>query len=344
MGKESKSIKYDSGAEIRDKEWLCLHRNENLFSNQDWFVKIAIKTLSGANLSYYPDSTCRVLRENLAELYNVNPENVFVGNGADEVLSNLLGLLRSSYDRMSVLDVCFKVFHLLANRFGFELDIIPGDTFETGQTTLIGWTGLAVIDSPNSITSARLTVDSLKDFSSDPKSFLVWDNVYGEFAGDVLREPLTKNIAIVRSFSKFYGLAGMRVGYCIADSTIIDALSNRKDVFNVNVLGQLMAIEALRSRERFEHMSDQMLECRQDLTKRLINLGFHVRKPSGNFLLATHPDFSAEFIQRELHKRKIAVRRFPEEPTTNYIRITIPQTACVERLNDVLNKILKTPR
>ena len=341
MGTEKIVTKYDPGAEISGEGWLCLHRNENLFVSRDWTIDTAKKLVQEAAISTYPGPTCEKLRETIAELYDVNPENVFVGNGSDEVLSDLLGLLRHSYESMSVLDVCFKIYLLLAERFGFRLDILPGNTFETGQISVDGWRGLAVVDSPNAITSTCLSLENLNELASDAHSFLIWDNAYGEFAGDTLPKTIQKNVAVVRTFSKFYGLAGLRIGYCIADGAIVDELLARKDAFNVNGFAQVMALEALRRREEFNSLWYQLLECRQELVTRLRSLGFQVHKPSGNFVLATHPTYSAEFIQRELQKRRVAVRRFQGELTSNFMRITVPPMAGVERLIDALTEVLK---
>jgi histidinol-phosphate aminotransferase len=333
--------KYDPGAEINGNNWLHLHRNENLLIDSDWMIEAAQRLVEKAAIASYPNANSDALRAALAELYAVKPENVFVGNGSDEVLADLFHLLRYSYDRISVPDVCFKIFLLLAERYGYHLDILPGNTFATGQIAVVGWKGLAVVDSPNAITSATAAPETLQALAQDEKSFLIWDNAYGEFAGDMVPQTIQKNVVIVRTFSKFYGLAGLRVGYCIADETIIAELLARKDAFNVNSLAQVMALEALRRRKEFETIRDRLVECRQALVKRLHDFGFQMHPAMGNFALATHPDFSAEFIQNELMQRHIAVRRFGGKLTANYIRITVPPLPGLERLTAALEEIIK---
>jgi histidinol-phosphate aminotransferase len=330
---------YDPGIQAATDEYLCLHRNENLFASREWTVERARELVEEAHISSYPDPTASELREAIAELYHVGSENVFVGNGADEVLSDLLGLMRDRYERLNVLDVCFRIYHLLANRFKYDLSVIPGNTFETGRISARGFRGLALVDSPNAITSNRLSRESLMSLSSEDDSFLIWDNVYGEFADDQVPSRIPENVAIVRSFSKFYALAGLRIGYCLAGASIVEQLLQGKDAFNVNSFAQRMALSALRRRETFCELGKNMRSCRDVLVERLEALAFTVRRPFGNFVLATHPT-SATYIQRELLKRGIAVRWFPGEPTSNYLRITVPPMPGVECLTDALSEVL----
>jgi histidinol-phosphate aminotransferase len=338
------TAKYDPGAQRYDDDWLCLHRNENLFVGRDWTVETASRMVETASISLFPDSTCRKLREAIAELYGVGPENVFVGNGSDEVLSDLFMLLRGSYDRVSLLDVCFRIYLLLAERFGFRVATMPGDTFVTGRISPNGWSGLAVVDSPNAITSAQLNAESLEALSQDERSFLIWDNVYGEYADDVVPATIRKNVVIVRSFSKFYALAGLRIGYCIADKAIVDELLARKDAFNVNGFAMVMALEALRRQEEFRRLGAEMRRCRDELVAGLQARGFRVHKPAGNFVLASHPAHSGERLELELQKRRVVVRRFPGELTSNHIRITVPPPPVLRRFLEVASDVVADVR
>ena len=339
---ETTATKYDAGVQLSGKDWLCLHRNENLFVDPSWAIELTKNMAHRFSMALYPDPECEDLRAAIAELYGVTPENVFVGNGSDEVLADLFALLRDSYSRIGTLDVCFKVYFLLVRRCGYRHETIPGDTFHTGRVAVDDWDGLAVVDSPNGITGVQLNLENLLALKRNDHSFLIWDNAYGEFAGDVPPAQIEKNVVFVRSFSKFYGLASLRIGYCIADRSIIEELLDRKDVFNVNGMAQLMAIEALRRREEFFDLSCQMLECRKALVTRLQGFGFQVHEPSGNFVLASHPVFSGEKIESALLKRSVAVRRFPDGITENHVRITVPPTPGIERLMDALGEVMQS--
>ena len=336
--------KYDPGVEVEGDDVLCLHRNENLFVGREWTVDTARSLVEKAAISSYPDATSLPLREALAELYGVRPDNVFVGNGSDEVLADLLHFLRASHDTLHLLDVSFKVYPLLAERMGYRQEVIPGDTFETGHVDAKGFRGLAVVDSPNGITGSRLPEDELFALARDERSFLIWDNVYGEYAGDELPSPLPRNVAFVRSFSKFFALAGLRVGYCIADADLVGELLARKDAFNVNGFAQTMALEALRRRDSFLALRDRLVECRSELVDGLSRLGFRVKGSECIALLATHPEHPAQLLQDELMKRGIAVRRFSDAATANYIRVTVGPRPVVERFLRSLEEIVNDER
>ena len=342
VGIEATAVKYDAGVQLSGKDWLCLHRNENLFVDPNWAIELTKNMAHRFSISLYPDPECGELRAAIAELYGVSSENVFVGNGSDEVLSDLLALLRDSYERIATQDVCFNVYYLLARRFNYHHVKIPGNTFLTGQLAVEDWDGLSIVDSPNSVTGVQLNHENLLALKKNDHSFLIWDNAYGEFAGDVPPSPIEKNVVLVRSFSKFYGLAGLRIGYCIAHSSIIKELLERKDIFNVNAVAQLMALEALQRREELMGFSSQMIECRNSLVNQLQNFGFQVHKPSGNFVLTKHPTFSGQEIESALLKYNVAVRRFPGKLTENHVRITVPPVAGLSRLAHALEEVLNS--
>ena len=334
------AAKYDPGVQIEAREALCLHRNENLFVSPDWTIKTARDMIERAAIGSYPDANSDSLRTALAELYGVEQGNIFVGNGSDEVLADLLGLLRPKYDSVHCLDACFKVYDMLAERMNFKQEVLPGDTFHTGHIQTENFNGLALIDSPNALTGRSVPKSEILKLANNPEAFLIWDNVYGEYAGDELPTPIAKNTVYVRSFSKFYGLAGLRVGYCIADADLISALLDRKDVFNVNGFGQVMALEAIKRRAEFEVLRDELVACRVELVEKLQNLGFEVPPTNYVAVLATHPDFSAEHLQTELLERKVVVRRFPGEVTANFIRITVSPRETMQHFLQVLAEIV----
>ena len=334
------SSTYDPGVETGPDDVLALHRNENLFVGREWTVDAARELVERAAISSYPDAASLPLREALAELHGVRAEQIFVGNGADEVLSDLLGVLRRDHDTLHLLDVRFGVYDLLAERLGFGTAVLPGDTFATGHVDPAGFAGLAVVDSPNAITASSVAHDELTALASAPGSFLIWDNVYGEYAGDTVPSPLPDNVAFVRSFSKFYGLAGLRVGYCIAREDLIADMQARKDVFNVNSFAQVMAREAVARHAEFVAARDALVEARTELVGLLTGLGFVTKPSEAVAVLASHPDHPGKRLQDALLERGIAVRRFHGPLTADWIRITAAPRPARERLATALESIL----
>jgi len=337
----SQPTKYDPGSQVTEGDHVCLHRNENLFIDDAWGEARLQSSLRNVSLSTYPDPTYLDLRTDLAALYNVEPRNVFVGNGSDEVLADLLALLRERYDSVHLLDACFRVYYMLAARLAYRVEVLPGETFLRDRIEADGAPRLAVVDSPNAITGRLAEPAELRGLAEPEGSFLIWDNAYGEYSDDGFPVPWATNVVLVRSFSKFYGLAGARLGYCIADADLVSELMDRKDVFNVNVFAQTLAREALRRRPEFLPLVAQTIECRELLVSELEALGFAVHPPSANYVLATHPKYDAEAIRAALLERGIAVRRFDGPLTGDHIRITVPRKPVIEHLIDQLTELLE---
>lgn len=334
------SSTYDPGVETGPGDVLALHRNENLFIGADWTLETARALVERAAIASYPDATSLPLREALAAFHSVTPGHVFVGNGADEVLSDLLSVLRDSYETLGLLDVHFGVYDMLAERLGFAIEVLPGDTFATGRLESDAFAGLALVDSPNAITGSSIQRKELLRLAEGEHAFLIWDNVYGEYAGDEVPAPLPDNMALVRSFSKFYGLAGLRVGYCLARPELIEQMLARKDAFNVNGFGQVMAREALRRHDDFAALRDALVESRSKLVERLVALGFDVKPSDAVAVFASHPRASGKLLQDELLERGIAVRRFEQPGTADWIRITVAPVAARDQFLAAVAKIL----
>ncbi|WP_164018682.1 pyridoxal phosphate-dependent aminotransferase [Pyxidicoccus trucidator] len=334
------TVTYDPGVHLEGDGWLALHRNENLFAEPAMLDELARRALAKVTLSAYPHPTSLLLREQLAELYGVAAENIFVGNGSDEVLSELLRYLRPSHEAMWLQDVGYAIHGLLAARLGYRLETLPGSTFSTGRVEPPPGPCLSVVDSPNAVTGHAVRAEEVFALGHAPGSFLVWDNAYGEIAGNALPREVRANVVTVRSFSKFYGLAGARVGYCIGDRALVAELLQRKDAFNVGAFPQAVALEALARREHFVQLARQLHDSRERMVTALRALGFEVRPSHGNFVLARHPAREAAALQQGLAGRRIAVRRFPKDAVRNHLRITVPPAPGVDRLLEALQALL----
>lgn len=282
------------------------------------------------NYASYPDPLSGELRERLAALYGVNASNIYVGNGSDGVLSDILALLRHQYQEINLPQIGYKVYDILASRLNFGVRrYIAG----AGRPDAGSFSGLSVFDSPNAITGSTLAGDLIEAISADTSNFVIWDNCYGDFENKQLRlSNNPANVVLVRSFSKYYGLAGLRIGYCIAASTIVSELDRRKDIYNVNVVAQSMALRALERAPEFEAFSARMLRTRDALQMHLAMLGFDTVEPHGNFIFASHPTVSGAQLQLRLEDRKILVRRFEYPEIADWLRITVPSEANLGRV------------
>jgi len=316
---------YDPGIERVSDNCISLHRNENLFVDQLFLRNLIFHAIEDAPLNMYPDSSSSTLREAIGKYQNCSPENIYVGNGADGVLADLLSYFRDEHDEVGLQPLTYQVYPYLCKKYNYKQKSIN----ETEQI----W----ILDSPNSINGKIFNFSSIKNH---PK-ILIWDNVYGEFTSKDSKPILEKENTIrVHSFSKFFALASLRVGYCIADTKVISKLLERKDIFNVNTLAQKTAVLALQNEEYFNSLKSQMLEAKEKLTHGLIDLGFSISPGEANFIWATHENINMKLLQEELAKAEILVRRFHGAHLENYLRITIPPIQVVNKLLIVSENIL----
>ncbi len=219
--------KYDAGKHVCcGKEYLCLHRNENLFINETFLKKIMSSAFDKASARYYPDPNALQLREKLANKYKVKPSNIFVGNGSDDVLSNLFMYYRGLCDTLNINKIGYLIYRILGERYKYnicflnELKNIDDDT-------------LYAIDSPNSITGEVFNHPEPLEMAIKSNANIIWDNAYGEFASDRIPDNIASNLVVTRSFSKYYGLAGLRLGYCIGSENIINSMLSNSTVVSL---------------------------------------------------------------------------------------------------------------
>ena len=332
---ETMSALYDAGAHVGGKEWLSLHKNENHFVSTKYLYSSLFGNGLLANLAQYPDSQAIELRSRLAKRYGVKIENIYVGNGSDGVLADILTVLHAKHHTINLPEIGYKVYDILARRH--RLRVVryppPPEPLNPGP-------GIWLIDSPNAITGSLFDFGLMSRLSEDPNATVVWDNCYGDFEQFSLDVSALDRIAVVRSFSKYYGLAGLRIGYCICDASLVSALESNKDIYNVNFMAQHLASMALASPEDFRVSADAMIQVRSELREHLVGRGFHVNQSHGNFLFVRHSTKAAPEIKLGLEGYKIAVRHFDFPETMDGLRITVPARNDVSRLLTAIDAVI----
>lgn len=331
-------MSYDAGRHFGGEGWIGLNKNENQFVPHDFF-DAAFRTCASRRPSRYPDSASSLLKRRIADLHGVDPGNIHVGNGSDGVLSDLLLALRKHHSQAHLPEIGYKIYDLLADRhrFGSSRYRQPGQGLAPAP-------GVWLIDSPNAITGGVVDRDRLERMASCDGAFVVWDNCYGDFECERLTMPDLTRMAVVRSFSKYYGLAGLRVGYCIADRALVAEIERGKDIYNVNAMALAAAAHALDKADEFRRFGQRMLDTRNRLAAELARMGFDVCEPHGNFVFVHHHDCHAEVLRAELEQRQIGVRRFDYPEIRDWLRITVPNEADFELLVDSLDQSLAQHR
>ncbi|MCF8107666.1 MAG: histidinol-phosphate transaminase [Desulfohalobiaceae bacterium] len=332
---------YTAGLSIEDiKARYGLYQVTKLASNENPLglspqVRKVIEKTAGLGFRYprpgSPD-LCRVL----ADFYGLEPDHFLVGNGSDEVIDLLLRVLvRPGKDHILVCDPSFSMYTLQARLCGLEVRAVPrAEDFslpvEQILTTTNADTGLVFLTNPDNPTGHTAAKKAILELASrlPPECFLVLDEAYVEFAEDLEAvSPLqdlkqTPNLIILRTFSKLYGLAGLRVGYGIMSPGIRDYLLRVKPPFSVNILAEHAAIAALMDQDFVNKTLETVHAGKTYLTRELTRLGCTVFPSHANFLMFQPPG-SAQALFEALLQQGIILRPLSSYGLEDCLRVSI---------------------
>jgi len=337
-------MKYNSGVNISDGGWLNLHRNENLFIDQKFLNSLIIEVVKATNINEYPDSDALKLKSKLSELHKVTTDNIFIGNGADEVLESLFFLFRKECDEVNIPRISFKMYESLAAKYDYKVNYLNN---LPPINPVINWDeisknkGLFFIDSPCSLTGLALDKKIFSNLLAKHDNFIIYDNVYGDYC-DPVPTGVKENLIVLRHFAKFYGLSSLRIGYCIGPKEIIEKLNFYKQPFNVNSIAQGAAVACLDKHDYFAGLLPEVIDCKTIFQKQLKDLNFLFSNGLANFMLVRHKNISSEYIFQKLMDKKIAVRNYTRDSILKeYLRFAIPPRKEINRVILALKEIIK---
>jgi histidinol-phosphate aminotransferase len=340
---------YAPGEQPRIPGLVKLNTNESPFGPSPLAIE-AVRLAAVDTLRLYPDPQSTRLRETLAEYHGVVPEQVFVGNGSDEVLAHAFAALLKQPRPLLFPDVTYSFYPVYCRLFGIDHETIPLDSQMRIRIADYRDRGGAIIianpNAPTGIALSRADIEQLARERADAP--VVIDEAYVDFGAESAI-PLIRdhpNLLVVQTLSKSRALAGLRVGYALGDQALIEALTRVKDSFNSYPLGrpaQAGAIAAIRDEAYFQQTRSVIIENRENLTATLIRLGFDVLPSSANFVFARHPSRTGEALWAALRERAVLVRHFSGARVSEFIRITIGSKAELDRLTDALAEFLAAP-
>lgn len=301
----------------------------------------AIRREAGSMLRRYPSPRCQALRDRLAVRHGVAPEEVFVGNGSDEVLRLIIQAYGGPGRTVASLDPSYSLYATL-------VQIADGNYQVYTLDNLMEWPAHLTADEwdvfllcvPNPPIGTLYDVDNIK-YLSTGKGLLVLDEAYIEFADEVspeYRNFKAPNVVRTRTFSKAFALAGLRVGYALGPRPIIDQLSRIADSYNVNRISQVAAVAALDAEPYYAARLDEMRASRGWLSAELTGRHFEVRPSQGNFVFAMHPD--AKALYEGLKGKGILVRHFNRPPLDGGLRISIGTMEELQRLMTAIDELI----
>ncbi|MDB5461414.1 MAG: histidinol-phosphate aminotransferase [Caulobacteraceae bacterium] len=337
---------YVPGEQPRMSDLVKLNTNENPFAPSP-HVLDAIHAEASETLRLYPDPQATALREALAAYHDVRLEQVFVGNGSDEVLAHAFAALLKHDAPLLFPDITYSFYPVYCRLFGIAYETVPLDDAMririSDYRRRAGGIILANPNAPTGIALSRQEITALLD--EHPNLPVVIDEAYVDFGAETA-VPLAAshpNLLVVHTMSKSRSLAGLRVGYAIGDAALIEALTRVKDSFNSYPLGrpaQAGAIAALEDEAYFQQSRTFVINSRERLMQGLAGLGFEVLPSSANFVFARHPARGGDELAAALRQHAVLVRHFPAPRIFDYLRITVGTDMQTDRLITALSSAL----
>lgn len=320
---------YVAGEQPDKKDFIKLNANENPYPPAPGVLR-AIEHYNGENLKKYPDANAAPLADALAKRFGLERENIFLGNGSDDVLALCFRAFFNSDKPVIYPDITYSFYPVWCEMLRIPYETIPVDEdFNINAADYKRENGGVVIANPNAPTSIGRGLDFMREIlDANKDSVVISDEAYVDFGG-VSAVPLLKeyeNLVVVQTFSKSRSMAGMRIGYALGNKEIISSLFAAKDSYNSYPLDSVAiaaGIASVEDEEYFASTISRVIATRQRLTGVLREMGFDVKESSTNFLFAAHPDYSAKDIQEYLKTRDIYVRYFSKKRIDNRLRITI---------------------
>jgi histidinol-phosphate aminotransferase len=298
------------------------------------------------NYHIYPDPEQRRMREAVAEYVGVDPQRIVVGNGSDELLDLTGRLFISPGDAVLNAPPTFGIYEFVARTYGGRLVEAPrredfGLDVDAMEAALADGAKLIFLASPNNPTGNAVPPEALERLLAHPAAVVV-DEAYAEFAGGSF-VPLTArhdNLIVVRTFSKWAGLAGLRAGYGVFPPAVAETIRKIKMPYNMNVAAQAAVLASLEDREALSRNVERIVEERGRMAERLTGFPWLRVYPSrANFLLCQVQDRSATDVQSQLRERGVLVRHFDAPGVRGCIRISVGRPEDTDRLVEALSEI-----
>ena len=337
---------YVPGEQPKLANLVKLNTNENPYGPSPKVLE-AVRLEAADTLRLYPDPNSDRLRASIAAYHEVSADQVFVGNGSDEVLAHLfMALLK--HDRPVLFpDITYSFYPVYCGLYEIGHRAIPlTDTFEIRVDDYFTANGGIIFPNPNAPTGRLLALDQIRRLlDGNRDSVVVIDEAYIDFGGTsavgmVAQYP---QLLVTRTLSKSHALAGLRVGYAIGQAHLIEALNRVKDSFNsypLDRFAQAGAQASMEDRAYFEGICAKVMATRAWLVEKLETLGFEVLPSAANFVFARHPRHDGAALASALRERGIIVRHFKDPARiAPFLRITVGTDAQCDALLTALKEI-----
>ncbi len=337
---------YVAGEQPKIDNLIKLNTNENPYS-PGIKVKQAISDFNSDKLNLYPNADADELKHALALYHQLDDNQIFIGNGSDEVLALTFLTCFNGTDPLLFPDITYSFYPVYCELYGINYKEIPlNDNFEIVKEDYYQANCGIIFPNPNAPTGNLVSVDFIEDLlKHNTDSIVVIDEAYIDFGGESAKELLKKydNLLIIQTFSKFRSLAGIRLGVALGNKEIISKLYDVKNSFNsypVDRLAQVIGKASVEDSDYIKENAQKIIHTREYIKEELKKLGFVMTDSYSNFIFVKHPDYDANVLFQQLRENKILVRHFSKDRIDQYLRITIGTQSQMETLIETLKKIL----
>jgi histidinol-phosphate aminotransferase len=349
---------YVPGEQPKDRRFIKLNTNENPYPPSPKVIE-AVKKAANENLRLYPDPQCTEFREAVAARYRVKPEQVFAGNGSDEILAFAFGAFFESGEKAEKIlfpDITYSFYPVYAELWDIPRRAVPlSEEFLINTADYKIPSGGVIFPNPNAPTGIAVPLDdilSLAEYLEKQKKVFIVDEAYAAYAAHAAFGAQTAvphinkypNLLTVHTLSKSASLAGLRAGFAIGNEKLIEGLCRLRDSFNSYTVDRLAlagASAAVSDTAYYEEINKRVIASRERTAETLRGLGFTVLPSSANFLFVKSPNIGGAEFFAALRERGILVRHFNKDRIADFLRISIGTDEDMDALLDACKEILR---
>lgn len=336
---------YVPGLQPRDGEYIKLNTNENPYPPSQK-VLTAIQKAVNNDLRLYPDPMATAARMKIADIYGLSPDRVILGNGSDDILSMIIRSFVGYNDKVVIPYPTYSLYETLVEfQEGEPCYVNFKDDYTLPENIAIKGARVTFLSNPNSPSGTMIPPETVADIAGRIDGVLVIDEAYVDFAADNCLRLIEKNdnVIVLRTLSKSYSLAGLRLGFGVAQEGLIAGMVKVKDSYNVDRLCIAGVIAALDDQPSMETNVTKIRKTREHLTRTLSDWGFHVYPSQSNFVFARSPKhINTKRLFAELTRRRILVRYFEKRRIDNCLRITVGTDKEIDSFLENIADILAT--
>jgi len=336
-------VPYVPGEQPKLAKLVKLNTNENPYGPSPKALE-AMRGELNDNLRLYPDPNSDLLKQAVADYYGVKGNQVFLGNGSDEVLAHIFHGLFQHNAPLLFPDISYSFYPVYCGLYGIPYETVALDEhFQIRVEDYAKANGGIIFPNPNAPTGCLLALEAIEQLlKANPDSVVVVDEAYIDFGGQTAIALVDRydNLLVTQTLSKSRSLAGLRVGLAVGHPDLIEALERIKNSFNSYPLDRMAivgAAAAFEDRAYFDETCRKVIDSRELLVEALSARGFEVLPSAANFIFARHPQQDAGELAAKLREQGVIVRHFKQARIAQFLRITIGTAEQNQALLDALN-------